>query len=86
MKTRPITIHCPQDSEFSIHCPPDFESFRRACLIQSISADYLDFTIDDNKLKQEKFIPGTGIQIKNINRVDKESYDFVTLLNVKIFR
>ena len=29
-KTRPITIHCPQDFEFSIHFPLDFESFRRA--------------------------------------------------------
>ena len=45
-----------------------------------INSDYLDFTIDDNKLKQEKFIPGTGIQIKNINQVDKESYDYVLVL------
>jgi 2-polyprenyl-3-methyl-5-hydroxy-6-metoxy-1,4-benzoquinol methylase len=45
-----------------------------------INSDHLEFTIDDNKLKQEKFIPGTGIQIKNINQVDKESYDYVLVL------
>ena len=34
--------------------------------------EHFKFTIDDNKLKQRKFIPGTGIEIRDINNVKKE--------------
>ena len=40
----------------------------------------LSYTVDDNLLKQNKFIPGTGIQIKNINDVEPKDYDFVLVL------
>ena len=45
-----------------------------------INNDHFKFTIDDNKLKQEKFIPGTGIEIKSIDKVKKINYDYVLVL------
>ena len=43
------------------------------------------YNIDDNKLKQGKFIPGTNIQIKSINDVDPLSYDYVLVLAWNFF-
>ena len=45
-----------------------------------ISDDHFQFTIDDNTLKQNKFIPGTGVEIKGINDIDTSKYDYVIVL------
>ena len=45
-----------------------------------ISDDHFQFTIDDNTLKQNKFIPGTGIEIKGISDLDTNKYEFVIVL------
>ena len=45
----------------------------------------LSFTVDDNSLKQNKFIPETGIQIKNINDVKPNTYDYVLVLAWNFF-
>jgi nucleoside-diphosphate-sugar epimerase/2-polyprenyl-3-methyl-5-hydroxy-6-metoxy-1,4-benzoquinol methylase/dTDP-4-dehydrorhamnose 3,5-epimerase-like enzyme len=44
-----------------------------------------EFTIDDNELKQNKFIPGTGIQIKRIAEINPEEYDYVLVLAWNFF-
>jgi hypothetical protein len=46
--------------------------------------DFL-FTIDENSLKQSKFIPGTNIEIKDINEVKPGSYDYVLVLAWNFF-
>jgi nucleoside-diphosphate-sugar epimerase/SAM-dependent methyltransferase len=46
--------------------------------------DFL-FTIDENSLKQNKFIPGTNIEIKDINEVKPGSYDYVLVLAWNFF-
>ena len=46
--------------------------------------DFL-FTIDENPLKQSKFIPGTNIEIKDINDVSPGSYDYVLVLAWNFF-
>ena len=46
--------------------------------------DFL-FTIDENTLKQNKFIPGTKIQIKNIDDVNPGDYDYVLVLAWNFF-
>ena len=43
------------------------------------------FTIDDNFLKQDKYIPGTNIQIKNLSSVKTNSYDYVLVLAWNFF-
>ncbi len=43
------------------------------------------FTIDDNLLKQNKYIPGTNIQIKNLSSVKTNSYDYVLVLAWNFF-
>ena len=45
-----------------------------------ISDDHLEFTNEDNTLKQNKFIPGTGVEIKGINDIDTSKYDYVIVL------
>ena len=40
-----------------------------------LSDSHLKFTIDDNKLKQNKFIPGTNIQIRSLNSVNPLDYE-----------
>ena len=46
--------------------------------------DFL-FTIDENSLKQNKFIPGTGIQIKSIDDIGPNDYDYVLVLAWNFF-
>ncbi len=46
--------------------------------------DFL-FTIDENSLKQNKFIPGTDIQIKNIDDINPNNYDYVLVLAWNFF-
>tara|TARA_Y100000748_G_scaffold293446_1_gene283006 strand:- start:932 stop:1429 length:498 start_codon:yes stop_codon:yes gene_type:complete len=46
--------------------------------------DFL-FTIDENSLKQNKFIPGTEIQIKNIDDINPNDYDYVLVLAWNFF-
>ena len=43
------------------------------------------FTVDDNSLKQNKFIPGTNIQIKSINDIDANHYSYVLVLAWNFF-
>ena len=43
------------------------------------------FTIDDNLLKQNKYIPGTNIQIKSINSISPQNYDYVLVLAWNFF-
>ena len=50
-----------------------------------LNNDHFKFTIDDNKLKQEKFIPGTGIEIKSIDKIKKINYDYVLVLAWNFF-
>ena len=50
-----------------------------------LTSEMLKFTIDDNPLKQNKFIPGTGIQIKNINDIKPDNYEFVLVLAWNFF-
>ena len=45
----------------------------------------LQYTVDDNSLKQNKFIPGTDIQIKNIEDIKPNSYDYVLVLAWNFF-
>lgn len=45
----------------------------------------IQFTIDDNSLKHNKFIPETGIQIKHINDINPDNYDFVLVLAWNFF-
>ena len=45
----------------------------------------LDYTIDDNHLKQNKYIPGTNIQIKSIDDIEPEIYDNVVVLAWNFF-
>ena len=50
-----------------------------------LTNEHIELTIDDNKLKQGKFIPGTNIQIKSINDVDPLNYDYVLVLAWNFF-
>ena len=50
-----------------------------------LSDNDLLFTVDDNSLKQNKFIPGTNIQIKNIDDIKPNSYDYVLVLAWNFF-
>ncbi len=43
------------------------------------------YTIDDNLLKQNKYIPGTNIQIKSINSINPKNYDYVLVLAWNFF-
>ena len=45
----------------------------------------LEYTVDDNSLKQNKFIPGTDIQIKNIEDIKPNNYDYVLVLAWNFF-
>ncbi len=44
-----------------------------------------EFTVDDNQLKHNKYIPGTGIQIKNVEDINKEEYEYVLVLAWNFF-
>jgi len=46
--------------------------------------DFL-YTIDENSLKQNKFIPGVNIQIKNVDDIKPNSYDYVLVLAWNFF-
>ena len=46
--------------------------------------DFL-YTIDENALKQNKFIPGTDIQIKNIDDIKPNDYDYILVLAWNFF-
>ena len=37
----------------------------------------IEFTIDDNLLKHNKFIPETNIQIKQVNDIEPDNYNYV---------
>ena len=50
-----------------------------------LSHEDLSFTVDDNLLKQNKFIPETGIQIKNIDDIKPNTYDYVLVLAWNFF-
>ena len=50
-----------------------------------ISNNEFEFTIDDNILKHNKYIPGTGIQIKNPKDVNLKEIDVVIVLAWNFF-
>lgn len=50
-----------------------------------LTNEHIEFTIDDNNLKQGKFIPGTNIQIKSIEDIDPLNYDYVLVLAWNFF-
>jgi len=50
-----------------------------------LNEEHFSFTIDDNLLKQNKFIPETNIQIKNIKDINPEEYDYVLILAWNFF-
>ena len=41
---------------------------------------YFDFVIDDNNLKQNKFLPGTSIKIKGNSFLKKFEPDYIVIL------
>jgi len=45
-----------------------------------IDCNILDVVIDDTDLKQDKYIPGTGIQIKNRNYLKENKVDYILIL------
>ncbi len=45
-----------------------------------LNKNQIQFTIDENTLKQNKFIPGTGIKIISKNSIDKREVDKVIVL------
>ena len=45
-----------------------------------IRTDFLDYTVDKNPHKQEKFLPGTHIPIKHPNRIKEDKPDYVLIL------
>lgn len=50
-----------------------------------IDNDIIDFTVDVNKFKQGKYLPGTNIPIYSINKIKKFKADFILILpwNIK---
>ena len=50
-----------------------------------LNEEHFSFTIDDNLLKQNKFIPETNIQIKNIKDINPEEFDYVLILAWNFF-
>ena len=50
-----------------------------------LSNEDIKYTIDDNSLKQSKFIPGTNIQIKSVNDIKPFNYDYVLVLAWNFF-
>ena len=45
----------------------------------------IEFTIDDNPLKQERYIPGTGIQIKSVENFEYSKVDYILVLAWNFF-
>ena len=45
-----------------------------------IDNNILDVVIDDTDLKQNKFIPGTGIEIKNREYLKENKIDYILIL------
>ena len=50
-----------------------------------LSNEDIKYTIDDNSLKQSKFIPGTNIQIKSVKDIKPFNYDYVLVLAWNFF-
>lgn len=50
-----------------------------------LSDFHMKFTLDDNNLKHNKFIPGTNIQIKSPKNVNPLDYDYVLVLAWNFF-
>ncbi len=45
----------------------------------------IEFTLDDNLLKHNKFIPGTGIQIKQVSDIKPDDFNYVLVLAWNFF-
>lgn len=50
-----------------------------------LSEKHIQFTIDDNKLKQNKYIPGANIKIQSFNIIDSNKVDYVLVLAWNFF-
>jgi mRNA-degrading endonuclease HigB of HigAB toxin-antitoxin module len=60
-----------------------FGAAAKGCIfLNSAKIDHniIDVVIDDTDLKQDKFIPGTGIQIKNRNYLKENKVDYILIL------
>ena len=50
-----------------------------------ITSKDIEFTIEDNEMKHNKFIPGTEIEIRNITQIDTSRYAYVLVLAWNFF-
>lgn len=50
-----------------------------------LDENHFSYTIDDNLLKQNKYIPGTNIQIKSISEIEGMSFDYILVLAWNFF-
>lgn len=60
-----------------------FGAAAKGCVfLNTAGIDYktIDFVIDDTDLKQEKFIPGVGIQIKSREHLKSNNVDYILIL------
>jgi hypothetical protein len=60
-----------------------FGAAAKGCVfLNSLNLNYthIDYVIDDTNLKQDKFIPGTGIQIKPRNILRTNPPDYILIL------
>jgi hypothetical protein len=67
----------------SDHNNIDILDFDKKCLdfnLQNMNSKYIDFVIDDTKLKQGKYLPGLKIQVKDWSALDiKNHHQFIVL-------
>lgn len=61
-----------------------FAASAKGCIFLNsagIDSKVLDFIIDDTDIKQGKYMPGTGLQIKGRGEVDFEQIDYILILS-----
>lgn len=61
-----------------------FAASAKGCIFLNsieVGAEVLDFIIDDTDIKQGKFMPGTGLEIKGRGDVDFEQIDYILILS-----
>lgn len=61
-----------------------FAASAKGCIFLNsagVDSKVLDFIIDDTDIKQGKYMPGTGLQIKGRGEVDFEQIDYILILS-----
>lgn len=61
-----------------------FAASAKGCIFLNsagVGSKVLDFIIDDTDIKQGKYMPGTGLQIKGRGEVDFEQIDYILILS-----